>query len=367
MAAVNFDQTQASEGFISLSLEPGRTYVFSLYTWALLLFACCTVLLHDSAARVRTTFLVIVLSGVFQALYGSFMTLSGIEHIFFFEKEAYRGVATGTFINRNHLAGYLEMCLAIGVGLLVASLNEKQISGWRNRLRVFIDTLLGPKMRLRIYLALMVIALVLTRSRMGNTAFFISLGISGLLLMLLQRRLHKGAVILFVSMALVDLLIVGQWFGFKEVAERLENTSVATETRDEYVRDTLVMIQDYPLTGTGLDTYYATFPQYKGPEIIGFYHHGHNDYLEFFASVGLIGYIPLALMVICSLGVAIHTLYKRRDRLAKGVAFAATMGIISLMIHSSTDFNLQMPANALLFVVLLTFAWISRVLPRENT
>jgi hypothetical protein len=42
------------------------------------------------------------------------------------------------------------------------------------------------------------------------------------------------------------------------------------------------------------------------------------------------------------------------------MAFAATMAIVALLIHSAVDFNLQIPANAALFVVMLALGWVYR-------
>jgi putative inorganic carbon (HCO3(-)) transporter len=123
-------------------------------------------------------------------------------------------------------------------------------------------------------------------------------------------------------------------------------------------------LQDYSLTGTGLGTFYSSYIPYKGDDVRGYYDHAHNDILEFATTLGLIGYAPLVLLLLSSLIVAIQTLYKRRDQLAKGAAFAASMGIISLLIHSAVDFNLHIPANAMIFMVILALAWISNQLPR---
>ena len=60
-----------------------------------------------------------------------------------------------------------------------------------------------------------------------------------------------------------------------------------------------------------------------------------------------------------SFAAALRAQYLRRDPVMRGVSFAAMMGILALMIHSSVDFNLQIPANALTFMQLLAFAWIS--------
>ena len=118
----------------------------------------------------------------FLYLYGSVMTLSGLEYLLFVKKEDYLGTATGTFVNRNHLAGYLEMALAIGLGLMLMAGKGKpaELSGrWRGRVRSILRLLLSQKAILRLMLVAMVVGLILTRSRMGNTAFFNSLLITG--------------------------------------------------------------------------------------------------------------------------------------------------------------------------------------------
>jgi len=77
-------------------------------------------------------------------------------------------------------------------------------------------------MRLRLYLVMMVIALVLTHSRMGNVAFFFSLLIAGIIGLLLSRRAPRSTVILLTSLIIIDMFIVGAWFGIDKVAQRLE-------------------------------------------------------------------------------------------------------------------------------------------------
>ena len=49
----------------------------------------------------------------------------------------------------------------------------------------------------------------------------------------------------------------------------------------------------------------------------------------------------------------------RRDPLMRGMSFACIMGASAILIHSWVDFNLQIPANAMLFMVLLALGWIS--------
>jgi O-antigen ligase len=304
---------------------------------------------------------------VFQAAYGSLMTLSGAEYGFFFEKEYYRGVATGTFVNRNHLAGYLEICLAVGIGLMVAQLSDTLATTWRKRVRKFLQTMLSSKALVRIGLVVMVIGLVLTHSRMGNTAFFVSMIMLGFFYMVFVRRVTRGTVIFFASLLIIDLIVVGNFFGIEEVAQRLQETSFHSSMRDEVARDTLVMVRDYPLTGTGAGSFYSTYPMYNsGGFRFAFIKHAHNDYLEFASTLGLLAFGLLGFCVLLSLWHSIRAQLKRRDRLMQGMGFAASMAIVALLIHSFVDFNLQIPANAATFMVVLALGWISRFGGRIN-
>jgi hypothetical protein len=43
----------------------------------------------------------------------------------------------------------------------------------------------------------------------------------------------------------------------------------------------------------------------------------------------------------------------------RGISFAAIMSICAMLIHATVDFNLQIPANAATFMLILSMAWIS--------
>ncbi|KHD05929.1 hypothetical protein PN36_11540 [Candidatus Thiomargarita nelsonii] len=62
--------------------------------------------------------------------------------------------------------------------------------------------------------------------------------------------------------------------------QRLENTTLSHESRDEVSLYTLQYWQDYPFFGSGLGSYYTTFPAYQGEDIRLYYEHAHNDYLH---------------------------------------------------------------------------------------
>lgn len=357
----NYTLVHKLEQWFALTESVSASVTFFLKSLAYVLIFVITLLLVNSKQRVKWLAWTLIYSALFQAMYGSIMTLSGVEYGFFFKKYAYVGVATGTFVNRNHLAGYLNMGLAVGIGMLIAGLNKDEIlRGTRQWSRKIVQLLLSKKAQLRIYIAVMTVALVLTHSRMGNTAFFVSLTVTALLSLRFTSHAKRLMAILVVSIIVIDILILSTWFGLEKLAQRMEKSSVETETRDEVALATLNQWQDYLILGSGGGTYQHVFPKYRTSEISMFYDHAHNDVLQMASETGVVGIVLLVVVVLFSWFTAIRALALRHDPLNIGLAFAATMGILALSIHSFVDFNHQMPANAATFMVILSLAWIAR-------
>lgn len=321
----------------------------ALKSSAYVAFFALSLALLDRSERIAAAAYALVLSGLAQALYGGLEALgAGIGN-----------VAHGSFVNRNHFAGYLEMCLAAGLGLLIAQLSDERARTWRQFVRNALHWILSPKMRLRLALAIMVIALVLSRSRMGNSAFFASVLIAGAIALLLSKRASRSMVIVIATLIVIDIFIVGAYFGVEQVVQRIEQTDVATEERDDVAGDMLAMWRAFPVFGSGLGSFHIVFPAYRGPGVSVLYTHAHNDYLQFAVETGLLGAGLLGLLVAASAYAAIRAQFLRHDPLMRGISFAAMMGIAALLIHSWVDFNLQIPANALTFMLMLAFAWVS--------
>ena len=331
-----------------LTLDQYGTLSGALKSAAYVAFFALTLALLDRRGRISTAAVTLVISGFAQAMY------AGLDSL------AQPGVsAHGSFANRDHLAGYLVMCLSVGLGLLIANLTGEVAQSWKQFLRNIVAWILSPRMLLRLMLVVMVIALVLTHSRMGNTSFFVSLLITGTIGLLLAKRATRSMVVLIASLIIIDIFIVGAYFGVQRVLDRISETRLETEDRPQIAADTLQMWKDYPVFGTGLGSYHIVFPRYSQQDLGALYTHTHNDYLEFGSETGLVGISLLGLLVLTSLLTALRAQVARHDRLMRGISFGAIMSIIALGMHSSVDFNLQIPANAMTFMLVLAFAWIS--------
>jgi O-antigen ligase len=118
------------------------------------------------------------------------------------------------------------------------------------------------------------------------------------------------------------------------------------------------MIRANWVTGVGLGAYQTAYPKYSANDGTLVVSQSHNDYLQILADAGIFGAIIALLFIIL---VARDTLRASRHRnpVMAATALGASSGLFALMVHSLFDFNLQIPSNALLFLVLTSV--VSRI------
>ncbi|WP_374256850.1 O-antigen ligase family protein [Aquabacterium sp.] len=351
--------------------DPFSTRYYLLCTLTFLGQFLLTLLLVTSRRRAQFLVGALVLSGLVQAFLAVLLLAARADYMLFFEQISHRDQATGTFINRNHLACYLYLSLSMGIGWLIGALRGTDLPP-RQIKRSFIAILrfmLTPKMVLRLLLVVMVIALVLTRSRMGNTSFFLSVLLVGGLLWWRLPQLRRTASILILSVILVDVIVVGQWVGLDRVVQRLENTAAiegdrrgeeTIEARLQPAARAIPMIALRPWFGYGGGTFYTEFPPFKTQDMLlrgWFFDHAHNDYAEIAADTGLVGLGFLMVLGIMTVKRAIeHTAVTSRS-VTRGVAYGVFMSMCCIALHSFVDFNLHIPANAFTLVTIMSLMW----------
>jgi putative inorganic carbon (HCO3(-)) transporter len=325
-------------------------------------YACLYVLTmltcHNQPERMRVVLATLVISGLLQAIYGSLMVLSGLEWGFLEPKQHYLHTTTGTFVNRNHFAGYMELCGAAALGLILGDIGQRAAArGWRQRALELIALVFSSKVRVRLALVIMAIALVMTHSRSGNIAFFAAVSGCGFGYMMLRHRDRAfGAFLLFASVIIVDLLIVTQWYGLDRLVQRIEQTDLEANGRARVLEALPGAIDAFWPAGSGLGSFATAFAPFNPNGVNEYFVHAHNDYLQFLVETGLPGLILLAIFVGAHVLHCVRVLVVRRSKLAAAVAFSALMAIAALGVHSATDFNLQIPANAATLLVLLALS-----------
>ncbi|MFB9217289.1 O-antigen ligase family protein [Vibrio sinaloensis] len=351
--------------FGTISLDAFSTSVGLVKGVVYCLFVLCAIVLIDSVERVKLTLAIMLASGTYQALYAAFEVLLTLDYTPIFGMKV-SDRANGTFIYHNHLANYLMMCLSLGAGLLVSQLHVSPAGSWHVRIQRWVSGVISSKMFVRSALVVMVIALVMTRSRMGNTAFFVATLIGGLAALLFYKHKPRALLTLVISLLVVDTLVVGSLFGLAKVKDRIEKTAISEETRDEVLRWSVDLIEAAPLTGTGLGSFYSTFPSVSKSNI-GFYDHAHNEYFQFAVEVGIPATLMLGIMCFSALYLTVKAMRTRTSKTLKGTALGCFMAIIGMLIHISVDFNLQPSANAMSFLLVLVLSGVAANLPRVGS
>lgn len=349
------------------SADPYQSGVMASKTLFFILW--CALLLNycNSHKRIQLIAISIVISGTIQSFYGVVIQLANVDlSPVIGMSEGNR--ARGSFVYQNHFANYLAMSLSVALGLLMSQLSsQRKALNVRELSRETLATLLSGKMMLRLAMILMVIGLVMSRSRMGNAAFFTALIAIAVLALWFYKRPPALLKPLVISILLLDMILISSMFGLDKLQQRYQETSFTSEARDEVVRDALPLLSQHGLTGSGGGTFYTVFPAMQPGPYSGFYDHAHNDYLQFAIEIGIPMTVFLMLWLIWLGYLALQVMRTHDHKLERGLSFAALMVLVHMALHSTVDFSLQAPANALLFLTILMLILICHAQPAKLT
>jgi O-antigen ligase len=206
-----------------------------------------------------------------------------------------------------------------------------------------------------VYLSfLLLTALVLTLSRGGWIGSLLGLSFMSMALLTSRHFKRKGFLMSMiggsVALALIFLASTPVVERVRTVVEKEEEASFSS--RVVAWGGVVEMIGDYPLLGTGPGTFATVFTKYQPAGLSRHYTMAHNDYLHFTSEVGLPLIAVFSWMVIAFYKRGFYKL-KNPSRLGRGITLGAMSGITAILFHSISDFNLHIPANALLFTVLV--------------
>ncbi|HEU5180542.1 MAG TPA: O-antigen ligase family protein [Candidatus Polarisedimenticolia bacterium] len=332
---------------ISQSSFATRTYLLKGVAFTLFLFLFLNAF-HETR-QVRLVLYALVAAGTFQAFYGVLEYVSGHQHIFLYQKKYYTDAATGTFINRNHYAAFLEMALLSALGLFLSRLREPHAGEtWRERLLALTDRRASLNLALLLGIGIIAVGLVLSYSRAGIILGMVAAAAFCLFQLRRGWSLQKTVLVGVLSAAvLVPAYGVGYWTLTGRYS-LLTTELTMPGGRMAVWKKTLGIVRDFPLTGTGVGTFQFVFPRYRDATTTAFYDYAHNDYLQVLSEAGLMGGILLALAV-AVIGAA---WIRRAAPMGSVLRSACGFGLLAVALHEMVDFSLQIPANLLAFTLL---------------
>jgi O-antigen ligase len=323
-------------------------------------FYLALVVCEDHKARKRLVYGLLTI-GVFEAFFGLIQYLTGWQQIFTYVKKFYLQEATGTYINRNHFAGLLEMILPFAVVLALQQVwrLRRRLSGEPGWAKKALSSMEFPYVALWIFVAAVLFAaLLFSRSRMGIISALVSLiavlALAGSGSLSMRARVAVGALFF---LGIIGLAV---WIGSDPVITRFEalgdQYSHPGQDRVSIWRDTLRLIRLHPVLGSGLGTFTVVYPSVQTAFLSNFVDHAHSDYLQIAAELGVPGAILAFCGILWILGLTVRH-GKRGSEYDRGISFACFGGTTAILLHSLADFNLYIPANALVFAIILALAW----------
>jgi O-antigen ligase/tetratricopeptide (TPR) repeat protein len=349
-------------GMMSVSLNPYATVqeIYRILTFAVVLFVFLN---HFRERRqVARVLWALVAIGLFQALYGLAERFSGNPRIFWV---ALRDTVSvhGTYYNRNHFAGLMEMLTPAVFGFFLASL-ASQSRSWRStQLSLFqrIEQALSKgrgyrNLLLGMVVAAMFLAGMFSLSRGGAAGLLVGfLVLFGFTQGRGEKRARVLRIFVFVLLAALGLLF---YRGVDQIVDRFEQLAEeesSWEGRQALRKAGARMFGDFPLLGVGGGAFRYVFPAYQ-PDRYGnrAARYLHNDWLQVACETGALGAAVAYAGIGVFLFVLLRTLRRRQDPYCRLIFAGAFAGVVAMLLHSFFDFNLYMvTANGLVFTVLL--------------
>jgi O-antigen ligase len=321
-----------------------RQELIHILVYAFLFLAVLNNLYRQEATQIIACALVFLAMAI--SFYAIYQFLTHSTRVWNYHVRADLG-ASGTYISRNHLGGFLEMLLPLGLAYTLTS-----------RLKPVVKVFLG-------YASLVIlvgIAVTVSRGAYASTglAMILFFGV-----LLLHRNYRLPSLVL-----LVTLLAAGAYFLPRSfpVWTRFTRTfaqagQIETDTRFVLWRAAVQVWHENVWWGVGPGHYDYRFRQYRPVEIQQRPGWAHNDYLNALAEWGVAGTALVAsAWVLLGLGVvkawpfvrgSIRDLGTNRGSNKFAFVIGGSIGLAAILAHSVVDFNMHIPANAILAIALM--------------
>lgn len=333
----------------TLSRDAQATCETALKILALAIYFLAALHTLRDAGRRRTLLVTLTIFGFAVSLFAIIQRLT-YNGKMYWVRPANNIAFYGPYGNYNHFAGLIELILPLACAHLLFARIEFE----RRMLWLF-------------SVILMAVAVIYSLSRGGVLA----LGVQMLALLVVAntgrnrwegaRRRAPGGNKLTISAALISVVLLAVWIGYEPIAKRLGAvTQGASEysivSRTEYWRESWQIFLDHPLAGVGLGAFPAVYPAYGRSSVKGErLEQTHNDYLQLLTDAGLIGLLLgcwfLFEIIRCARRQWPHLAHWRSHE--RALVVGGYVAMLGLAVHSFLDFNLQITANALVFLLIV--------------
>jgi O-antigen ligase len=326
----------------SISLYPflTREKLLLYLSYAAFFFVVSNYVRHSR--QIKRFFWIIFAVAVLETVIGLLQYIASGAHV----------PASGTYINPNHFAGLLLLAIPLFLGYVLYSgaVKGSAPGRWQDKLKIHFST----QMLLLFATSLTTIGMILAQSRGAIFSFVVSILF---FYILISRNKKSGSVKLLLGAFFILVIIYSVWIGLDPVIEKFSETTRQLPARTSIWKDSLNLIRDFPVAGSGLGNFNLAYTLYKkeaaGPYI---YDHAHNDYIELAVETGIPGF-ALVMWGLISFFTAMYGAVRdfnpKRDPLRFYLLLGCLCGLLGMMAHAITEFTFQIPSNAYYFTFLL--------------
>ncbi len=311
----------------TVSIYPDATVFFLLQIISCIAVFFVAVNYLDNEVKCKRVIYVIIFSGFAYALYGIIMNIVKLQGGY------------STFTNRNHFAAYIQLIIPLG---LAAALTLKSRV---KRVILFFAS------------SVMIASLFYSWSRAGRICFVFGL-IIFLVLLRIKRpfgKIIRYMVVLFIFLALLAGII--GFSGFFNRMESLYNPLKAYSDRFMFFLDTLRVVGDFPFLGVGLGAYPEIIQKYKTSDLQVSYVFSHNEPAQLLSETGVLGFIIISFFFVSIFYKSLRAWLKRMNTFSVFMSIGCFIGIASVLFHSLLDFVFHVPANLVLFFIIIALGF----------
>ena len=305
---------------------------------------------YRDSARISRLLLTIACVGLAVALLAFYQNLTHAETVYGLVPAIQKN--SGPFMCYSHFAQFMNLSVGAAFGLLLVRLIEL---GKRHRHIVgVVEELKQPSSWLIWLLAAICVlgpmAVFLSLARVGMISLLIAGGVTGAMFTWRSRTAGRGSLVIGIGIIMfAGLLSVG----FDAIYARLatmRHVAIADGGRLQMLHDMFAEFKLFPVVGTGLGTHEFVFPMFDHSHIPSLATHAEDEYAQLFEECGIVG-IALAGLFLGGVIINYFRTVWRPLQPIQYAGFGLGLGLLAILIHSTSDFGQHLPANAAITAV----------------
>ncbi len=312
---------------------------------------------YRTRAQIRRALWTMIGTGTLIALFGIVQRMTWNGRLYWVGPESPTDSAFGPFVNRTHFAGLMVVVLPAALAFILARRRGAQPAygstpRWRDRLRAWNSESRDATSLLPLLVLVMGGAALVSGSRGGAVALLVTLVAMTLGFLASGKRSRFRAARLLLAAVLI--VLTASWIGSDVLYGTVERLAEEVRRPGESLRvrvwgDALVLWSQFPLRGTGLDTFGVAFPAVRTVQAPVVFEHAESDWIQLLTDTGALG----LLLAVTAVGAVARALLRRRPQ---GLALAGLVALLGTVVQGIGNYNLPIMSNLIYLGLMVVLA-----------